>query len=199
MDSRIASVAEPIAMTTCSASGRHYHLFDYYGDPEAEHVVIAMGSATEAIRESIDYLRAQGKKVGLVAVHLYRPFSVEHFLGALPKSVKRIAVLDRTKEPGAAGDPLYLDVKNALYTQPNAPLVVGGRYGLSSKDTTPAQIIAVFDHLAMNEPKDQFTVGIVDDVTFKSLPLGKEVELESDAYEAKFFGLGATDGLIAEA
>ena len=176
-------------------TGRHYHLFDYYGDPEAEHVVIAMGSVTETIRESIDYLRAQGKKVGLVAVHLYRPFSVEHFLGALPKSVKRIAVLDRTKEPGAAGDPLYLDVKNALYTQPNAPLVVGGRYGLSSKDTTPAQIIAVFDNLAMNEPKDQFTVGIVDDVTFKSLPLGKEVELESDAYEAKFFGLGA-DGTV---
>lgn len=177
-------------------TGRHYHLFDYYGDPEAERVIIAMGSVTETIREVVDHLRAKGEKVGLLAVHLYRPFSIEHFLGALPKSVKRIAVLDRTKEPGAAGDPLYLDVKNAFYAQGDkAPLIVGGRYGLSSKDTTPAQMIAVFDNLAMNMPKDQFTVGIVDDVTFKSLPMGEEIALEGGAYEAKFFGLGA-DGTV---
>ena len=135
-------------------TGRNYGLFDYYGDPEAERVIIAMGSVTEAIREVIDYLRAKGEKVGLVAVHLYRPFSAKHFLAAVPKTAKRIAVLDRTKEPGANGEPLYMDVKDCFYGQENAPLIVGGRYGLGSKDTTPAQIFAVYDNLSLPTPKN---------------------------------------------
>lgn len=177
-------------------TGRHYHLFDYYGDPEAEHVIIAMGSVTEAIREVIDFLRAKGEKVGLLSVHLYRPFSAKHFLAAMPKTVKRIAVLDRTKEPGATGEPLYLDVRDCYYGMEDAPLIVGGRYGLSSKDTTPAQMKAVFDNLKLNVPKDHFTVGIVDDVTFTSLPLGEDLIFDNPSLvEAKFYGLGA-DGTV---
>ncbi|MDE6329681.1 MAG: pyruvate:ferredoxin (flavodoxin) oxidoreductase [Muribaculaceae bacterium] len=177
-------------------TGRKYGLFDYYGDPEAEHVVIAMGSATQAIQETIDYLRAQGKKVGLVSVHLYRPFSAKHFLAAVPKTAKRIAVLDRTKEPGANGEPLYLDVKDVFYGKENAPLIIGGRYGLSSKDTTPAQILSVFDNLELPEPKNHFTIGIVDDVTFLSLPQLPEMHLGGDSiFSAKFYGLGA-DGTV---
>ncbi len=175
-------------------TGRQYHLFDYYGAEDAEHVIIAMGSVTETIRETVDYLREQGRKVGLLSVHLYRPFSAKHFLAAMPKSVKRIAVLDRTKEPGANGEPLYLDVKDCYYGQPDAPEIVGGRYGLSSKDTTPAQIIAVYDNLAMNMPKNRFTIGIVDDVTFTSLPQKEEIGFDN-GFEAKFFGLGA-DGTV---
>ncbi len=178
-----------------TVTGRAYKLFDYYGSEDADRVVIAMGSVTEAARETVDYLQAKGEKVGLISVHLYRPFSAKHFLATLPKSVKRIAVLDRTKEPGATGEPLYLDVKDVLYGTENAPLVVGGRYGLSSKDTTPANIAAVFANLAMNEPKNQFTVGIEDDVTFTSLPKMDELELEGGAFEAKFYGLGA-DGTV---
>ncbi|MGL4292988.1 MAG: pyruvate:ferredoxin (flavodoxin) oxidoreductase [Bacteroidales bacterium] len=178
-----------------TVTGRSYKLFDYYGAEDADRVIIAMGSVTEAAREAIDYLQAKGEKVGLVAVHLYRPFSAKHFLSVLPKSVKRIAVLDRTKEPGANGEPLYLDVKDVLYGTENAPIVVGGRYGLSSKDTTPSQIVAVFNNLAMNEPKNGFTIGIEDDVTFTSLPKLPELELEGGAYEAKFYGLGA-DGTV---
>ena len=178
-----------------TVTGRSYKLFDYYGAADADRVVIAMGSVTEAAREAIDYLQAKGEKVGLISVHLYRPFSAKHFLAALPKSVKRIAVLDRTKEPGATGEPLYLDVKDVLYGTENAPIVVGGRYGLSSKDTSPSQVVSVFNNLAMNEPKNQFTLGIVDDVTFTSLPLIPELELEGGAYEAKFYGLGA-DGTV---
>ncbi len=177
-------------------TGRNYGLFNYYGAEDADRVIIAMGSVTEAIRETIDYLMAKGEKVGLVAVHLYRPFSAKHFLAALPKSAKRIAVLDRTKEPGANGEPLYLDVKDILYTQENAPLVVGGRYGLGSKDTTPAQILAVYENLAMNEPKNQFNIGIEDDVTFTSLPKKEEVAVGGKGmFEAKFYGLGA-DGTV---
>lgn len=177
-------------------TGRNYGLFDYYGDPEAENVIIAMGSVTEAIRETIDYLRTLGKKVGLVSVHLYRPFSEKHFLAALPASVKRIAVLDRTKEPGSNGEPLYMDVKDVLYGQKNAPLVVGGRYGLSSKDTTPAQILSVYDNLELPEPKNGFTIGIVDDITFHSLPILPEMHLGGEGmFAAKFFGLGA-DGTV---
>ena len=177
-------------------TGRNYGLFDYYGDPEAENVIIAMGSVTEAIKETIDYLRGQGKKVGLVSVHLYRPFSAKHFLAALPASVKRIAVLDRTKEPGATGEPLYLDVKDVLYGRENAPMVVGGRYGLSSKDTTPAQILAVYENLELPEPKNGFTIGIVDDVTMHSLPVLPEMHLGGDGiFAAKFYGLGA-DGTV---
>ncbi len=177
-------------------TGRTYKPFNYYGDPDAENVVIAMGSVTETIQETIDYLRAKGEKVGLLSVHLYRPFSAKHFLSEMPKSVKRICVLDRTKEPGANGDPLYLDVKDIYYGKPGAPLIIGGRYGLSSKDTTPAQMIAVFENLKQNEPKNQFTVGIVDDVTFHSLPVGREISLApKGTFEARFIGLGA-DGTV---
>ncbi|MEE0973661.1 MAG: pyruvate:ferredoxin (flavodoxin) oxidoreductase, partial [Paludibacteraceae bacterium] len=177
-------------------TGRNYGLFNYYGAEDADRVIIAMGSVTEAIRETIDYLMAKGEKVGLVAVHLYRPFSAKHFLAALPKSAKRIAVLDRTKEPGANGEPLYLDVKDILYTQENAPLVVGGRYGLGSKDTTPAQILAVYENLAMNEPKNQFNIGIEDDVTFTSLPKLADITVNAgNMFRGKFYGLGA-DGTV---
>ena len=177
-------------------TGRNYGLFDYYGDPEADRVVIAMGSVTECLRETVDYLRAKGEKVGLVAVHLYRPFSARHFLAAVPKSARRICVLDRTKEPGANGEPLYLDVKECFYGKEDAPLIIGGRYGLSSKDTTPAQMLSVFENLKLDEPKNQFSVGIVDDVTFESLPVLPELDLESAGmFEAKFYGLGA-DGTV---
>ena len=177
-------------------TGRPHGLFDYYGAPDAERVIIAMGSVTEAIRETIDFLAAKGEKVGLVSVHLYRPFSAKHFLAAVPATAKRIAVLDRTKEPGANGDPLYLDVKECFYGKENAPLIVGGRYGLGSKDTTPAQILAVYENLALPMPKNQFTMGIEDDVTFTSLPKKEEIALDADGmFEAKFYGLGA-DGTV---
>ena len=155
-----------------------------------------MGSATEAAREAIDHLNANGEKVGMISVHLYRPFSVKHLLASVPKTVKRIAVLDRTKEPGAEGEPLYLDVKSAYYDVEDRPLIVGGRYGLGSNDTTPATIISVFNNLKLNEPKNHFTVGIVDDVTFTSLPQVEEMALGGEGmFEAKFFGLGA-DGTV---
>jgi len=177
-------------------TGRKYRPFDYYGAEDAEDIIVAMGSVTDTIKETIDYLNAKGEKTGLIAVHLYRPFSAKYFFEAFPKSVKRIAVLDRTKEPGANGDPLYLDVCELFYGKENAPIIVGGRYGLSSKDTTPAQIVAVFNNLKMNEPKNNFTLGIVDDVTFKSLPLLPELELSTEGtFEGKFYGLGS-DGTV---
>ena len=177
-------------------TGREYRPFDYYGDAEAENVIVAMGSVTETIKETIDYLAAQGKKVGLMTVRLYRPFSAKYFMKALPKSVKRIAVLDRTKEPGALGEPLFLDIKALFQGAENAPLVIGGRYGLSSKDTTPAQIVTVYENLEMAEPKDGFTIGIVDDVTFKSLPQKEEFSIvKPGTTECKFFGLGS-DGTV---
>ena len=177
-------------------TGRKYHLFDYYGDPEAERVVVAMGSVTECLREMVDYLRAKGEKVGMVAVHLFNPWSAKDLLAAIPATAKRIAVLDRTKEPGAAGDPLYMNVKDAFYGAKDAPCIVAGRYGLGSKDTTPAQMLAVYKNLALPEPKDHFTVGIVDDVTFTSLPQEPELVLEDGGmFEAKFYGLGA-DGTV---
>jgi len=177
--------------------GRNYKPFVYYGAPDAENLVIAMGSVTETLRETIDYLNARGQNVGAVIVHLYRPFSAKHFLTVLPETVKRICVLDRTKEPGAVGDPLYLDVKGVLYGRKKAPEVIGGRYGLGSKDTTPAQIIGVFDNLAGKEPKDHFTIGIVDDLSFHSLPMPKEEVsvVPEGTIECKFFGLGA-DGTV---
>ncbi len=177
-------------------TGRHYAPFNYYGAADAENIIVAMGSVTETVKEAIDHLVANGEKVGLMSVHLYRPFSAKYFMDALPASVKRICVLDRTKEPGAMGDPLYLDVRNLFYGQDNAPLIIGGRYGLSSKDTTPAQILAVYDNLKMNEPKNQFTVGIVDDVTFTSLPVGEEIAMDKKGlFEARFIGLGS-DGTV---
>ncbi len=177
-------------------TGREYRPFDYYGDPEAENIIVAMGSVTETIKETIDYLAAQGKKVGVLIVRLYRPFSAKYFMKALPKSVKRIAVIDRTKEPGSLGEPLFLDIKALFQGVENAPLVIGGRYGLSSKDTTPAQIVSVYENLEMNEPKDGFTIGIVDDVTFKSLPQKEEFSIvKPGTTECKFFGLGS-DGTV---
>ena len=192
----VPEIVENYMKEMSKITGRNYGLFDYYGDPEAERVIIAMGSVTECIRETIDLLRAKGEKVGLVSVHLYRPFSAKHFLAAVPKTAKRIAVLDRTKEPGALGEPLYLDVKDCFYGKENAPLIVGGRFGLSSKDTTPAQMLAVYENLALPEPKNGFTVGIEDDVTYLSLPLGPEVSAGGKGmFQAKFFGLGA-DGTV---
>ncbi len=182
-------------------TGREYKPFTYYGAPDAERVIVAMGSITETLMETIDYLTAKGEKVGLISVHLYRPFSVKYLLEVLPKNVKRICVLDRTKEPGACGDPLYLDIVEAFANNKSIacdkkPLIIGGRYGLSSKDTTPAQMLAVFENLAANEPKNQFTVGIVDDVTFRSLPVGEEISMaKQGTFEAVFFGLGS-DGTV---
>ena len=192
----VPAIVEEYMNEISKITGRPHGLFDYYGAPDAERVIIAMGSVTEAIRETIDYLTAKGEKVGLVAVHLYRPFSAKHFLAAVPATAKRIAVLDRTKEPGANGEPLYLDVKDCFYGKENAPLIVGGRYGLGSKDTTPAQILAVYENLALPMPKNQFTIGIEDDVTFTSLPKKEEIALDADGmFEAKFYGLGA-DGTV---
>ncbi len=192
----VPAIVEEYMEEIYKLTGRKYGLFNYYGAEDADRVIIAMGSVTEAAREAIDHLVANGEKVGMVAVHLYRPFSAKHFLAAVPKTVKRIAVLDRTKEPGANGEPLYLDVKDCFYGRENAPIIVGGRYGLSSKDTTPAQIISVFENLALNEPKNHFTVGIVDDVTFTSLPMKEEIALGGEGmFEAKFYGLGA-DGTV---
>ncbi|MDE6267514.1 MAG: pyruvate:ferredoxin (flavodoxin) oxidoreductase [Muribaculaceae bacterium] len=192
----VADIVEDYMNKISEITGRKYGLFNYYGAPDAERVIIAMGSVTQAAEEAIDALVAKGEKVGLVAVHLYRPFSAKHFLAAVPATAKRIAVLDRTKEPGANGEPLLLDVKDCFYGNPDAPLIVGGRYGLASKDTTPAQIIAVFENLALPQPKDKFTLGIVDDVTFTSLPLKEEIALgHASTYEAKFYGLGA-DGTV---
>ncbi|MFN8208824.1 MAG: pyruvate:ferredoxin (flavodoxin) oxidoreductase [Bacteroidales bacterium] len=177
-------------------TGREYHPFTYYGHKEAENILIAMGSITETIKEVIDYKISLGEKVGLISVHLYRPFSHKYFLKVLPSTVKRICVLDRTKEPGAGGEPLYLDIVEVFNHLQNKPLIVGGRYGLSSKDTTPSQVISIFDNLKMKEPKNGFTVGIVDDVTFKSLPILPEVSVVSKGtFEAKFYGLGS-DGTV---
>ncbi len=178
------------------ATGRQYRPFEYYGDPDAENIIVAMGSVTETIKETIDYLAGQGRKYGLVTVHLYRPFSEKYFFKALPKKVRKIAVLDRTKEPGALGEPLYQDIKTVFQGCDKAPLIVGGRYGLSSKDTSPAQIVAVFDNLELAEPKNGFTIGIVDDVTFKSLPIKEEISIvKAGTTECKFYGLGS-DGTV---
>ncbi len=192
----IPAIVEKYMGEISKITGREYKLFSYYGAEDAERVIICMGSVTEAAREAIDHLNKKGEKVGMVSVHLYRPFSVKHLLAAVPKTCKRIAVLDRTKEPGANGEPLYLDVKDAFYDAENRPLIVGGRYGLGSCDTTPTMIISVYDNLALPMPKDHFTLGIIDDVTYQSLPLEKEMALGGEGiYEAKFYGLGA-DGTV---
>ena len=177
-------------------TGREYHPFTYYGAPDAENIIVAMGSITDTIKETIDYLSAKGEKIGLISVHLYRPFSEKYFFNVLPKSVKRITVLDRTKEPGANGEPLYLDLRDLFFRKADAPLIIGGRYGLSSKDTTAAQIISVFENMKMNEPKNRFTIGIVDDVTFLSLPLLPEINImPKGTFQAKFYGIGG-DGTV---
>jgi len=177
-------------------TGREYHPFDYYGHPEAENIIVAMGSITDTLKEVIDYKLKRDEKVGLICVHLYRPFSKKYFMKVLPKTVKRIAVLDRTKEPGATGEPLYLDVVDVFYGEENKPLIVGGRYGLSSKDTTPGMMFSVFDNLEQKEPKNHFTIGIIDDVTYTSLPM-RDIQClcESGVFEAKFYGIGS-DGTV---
>ena len=192
----VPAIVEKYMEKISAITGREYKLFSYYGAEDADRIIICMGSVTEAAREAIDYMISKGEKVGMISVHLYRPFSVKHLLAAVPKTCKKIAVLDRTKEPGANGEPLYLDVKEAFYDATERPLIVGGRYGLGSCDTTPTMIVSVFENLALPEPKNHFSVGIVDDVTFESLPLQKEMALGGEGiFEAKFFGLGA-DGTV---
>ena len=164
-------------------TGRHYKPFDYVGAPDAEHVIVAMGSVCETAEETVNALLKEGKKVGLIKVRLYRPFSAKHFLSVLPASCKKLAVLDRTKEPGATGEPLYLDVKSVLYGKADAPaVIVGGRYGLASKDTNPGQIMAVFKNLESDHPVNDFTIGIIDDVTNKSLPSVEGVSTEPEGH-----------------
>jgi pyruvate-ferredoxin/flavodoxin oxidoreductase len=177
-------------------TGRDYKPFTFYGHKDAENIVIAMGSATEAIREVVDYLVAKGEKVGLITPHLYRPFSVKYLMNVMPKNVKKIAVLDRTKESGSIGEPLFLDIKSAFYGKENAPIIVGGRGGLASKDVTPSHIFAIFKNLDSDKPKDDFTIGIVDDVTFKSLEPVQGIDIsDKDITECLFYGLGA-DGTV---
>jgi pyruvate-ferredoxin/flavodoxin oxidoreductase len=177
-------------------TGRDYKPFNYYGAPDAENIIVAMGSVTETAEEVIDYLTAKGEKVGMVIVHLYRPFSSKYFFDVMPKTVKKIAVLDRCKEPGSPGEPLYLDVKSMFYEKEDKPVIVGGRYGLGSKDTTPAQIFAVYNNLNEEKPKTDFTIGIVDDVTFKSLETPALVNTSaSGTVRCKFWGLGS-DGTV---
>jgi pyruvate-ferredoxin/flavodoxin oxidoreductase len=192
----VPDIVEDYMQDLSKLTGREYHPFTYYGAPDATNIILAMASITETTKEVIDYLVAKGEKVGLITCHLYRPFSAKYFWKIFPKSVKRIAVLDRSKEPGAPGEPLYLDVRNLFYGLPDAPMIIGGRYGLSSKDTTPAMVLSVFENLKMNEPKNDFTLGIVDDVTFKSLPLLPDIDLATKGtFQAKFYGLGA-DGTV---
>jgi pyruvate-ferredoxin/flavodoxin oxidoreductase len=177
-------------------TGRDYKPFTYYGAPDAENIIVAMGSITETIKETIDYLSEKGEKTGLICVHLYRPFSSKYFFDIFPSGVKKITVLDRTKEPGADGDPLYLDIKGMFYDTDKKPVILGGRFGLSSKDTTPSMMMSVFENMKLAEPKNHFTVGIIDDVTFRSLPILPEINVCcTGTYSAKFYGLGS-DGTV---
>ena len=177
-------------------TGREYKPFNYYGAPDATKVIVAMGSVCEAIEETVDYINARGGKVGVVKVHLYRPFSPKYFFDVIPSTVEKIAVLDRTKEPGSLGEPLYLDVCNLYYGKVNAPKIVGGRYGLGSKDTTPTQIMAVYNNLDADAPKNNFTIGIVDDVTNLSLELPAKINAAPEGTtRCKFWGFGS-DGTV---
>lgn len=192
----LPEIVEYYLEETGKVTGRTYHLFDYYGDPDAEDVVIAMGSVSGAAKEAVDYLSDKGKKVGYLEVHLYRPFSSKHFLNALPKSVKRIAVLDRCKEMGSVGEPLYLDVVSVIKDTNMDVSVIGGRYGLSSKDTDMAQLVSVYKNLSLDNPKKNFTIGIVDDVTHLSLEYEKITDyVDNETYSCKFWGLGG-DGTV---
>jgi len=192
----IVGIVEKYMDKMSDLTGRKYGLFNYYGAEDATNIIIAMGSVTETIEETVDALNAQGQKVGLVKVHLYRPFSIEHLMDAIPSTVERICVLDRTKEPGAPGEPLYLDVRSAFYNKENAPMIIGGIYGLGSKDTTPTEIKTVFDNLASENPRNQFTVGIVDDVTNRSLELSEPLKVSTPGtIRCKFWGLGS-DGTV---
>lgn len=193
---KVPDVVEDYMRQIKNITGREYHPFDYYGDKDADLVIVAMGSVCDTIEEVVDYLMKKGEKVGMVKVHLYRPFSEKYFFDALPKSVKRISVLDRTKEPGAPGEPLYLDVVNMFYKREDKPLIVGGRYGLGSKDTVPSQILSVFNNLKKDNPKNGFTIGIVDDVTYLSLPEEEVIDTTPEGtIRCKFWGLGS-DGTV---
>ncbi|MDR3091791.1 MAG: pyruvate:ferredoxin (flavodoxin) oxidoreductase [Clostridiales bacterium] len=193
---RIPEVVELYMGEINKLTGRDYKLFNYYGAPDADRVIVAMGSGCDCVEETVDYLTAKGEKVGLLKVHLYRPFAVGKFLSAIPKTAKKIAVLDRTKEPGALGEPLYQDVCTAYFEVGERPVIVGGRYGLGSKDVTPVQIIAVYDNLKADAPKNHFTIGIVDDVTNLSLPVGAEIDVTPEGTtNCKFWGLGS-DGTV---
>lgn len=192
----IIPIVEEYMQKMNDLTGRNYGLFNYYGAEDAKYVVVAMGSVTETIEETIDALNAQGEQYGLVKVHLFRPFSSKHFLKALPKTVQKICVLDRTKEPGALGDPLYLDVRSALYEMADAPVIIGGRYGLGSKDVTPSEIKAIFDNLKDEAAKNQFTVGITDDVTYTSIEVKEALKIAAPGtVRCKFWGLGS-DGTV---
>jgi pyruvate-ferredoxin/flavodoxin oxidoreductase len=192
----IVPIVEEYMRKISNITGRNYGLFNYYGAEDATHIIIAMGSVTETIEETIDELNSKGEKYGLVKVHLFRPFSVEHFLNAIPNTVKKIAVMDRTKEPGALGEPLYLDVCSAFYGRENAPVIVGGRYGLASKDVTPSDIKAIFDNLKKEDAKNQFTIGIEDDVTNTSISVVDELKISTPGtVRCKFWGLGS-DGTV---
>lgn len=193
---RVPDIVDRVMQDIHSITGRLYRPFDYYGARDAEYVIVAMGSVCDTIEEVVDYLNRRGEKCGVVKVRLYRPFSAKHFFDVLPRTVRRIAVLDRTKEPGAPGEPLYLDVVKVFYDRAQKPLIVGGRYGLGSKDTRPSQILAVFHNLMQKIPKDHFTIGIVDDVTGTSLPEGDPIETTPEGtISCKFYGLGS-DGTV---
>lgn len=192
----VADIVNSYMSEISKLTGRDYKPFTYYGAPDAENIIIAMGSITDTTKETIDYLLDKGEKVGLISVHLYRPFSEKYFFNVLPESVKKISVLDRTKEPGAPGEPLYIDIKSLFYERQKQPLILGGRYGLSSKDTTPGMVLSVYENMKLDEPKNNFTVGIIDDVTFTSLPLLPEINVApKGTYSAKFYGLGS-DGTV---
>ncbi|MFA6309648.1 MAG: pyruvate:ferredoxin (flavodoxin) oxidoreductase [Clostridia bacterium] len=192
----VPAVVEQYMKEISKLTGREYGLFNYYGAPDADRIIVAMGSVCDAIEETIDFLRAKGEKVGVLKVHLYRPFSVKHFMNAIPKTVKKISVLDRTKEPGAIGEPLYQDICTAYFESEERPMILAGRYGLGSKDTTPAQILSVYDNLKTAIPKNHFTIGIVDDVTNLSLPVGEEIDIAPEGtVSCKFWGLGS-DGTV---
>ena len=193
---RIGGIVYDYMKEITKITGREYKPFNYYGHPEAENIIIAMGSVTQTIEETIDYLVNKGEKVGLIKVHLYRPFVPEYFLDVLPKTVKRISVLDRTKEKGAIAEPLHLDIKSVFYDMDEQPVIVGGRYGLGSKDTTPSQILSVFENLKQDQPKDRFTIGIIDDVTHTSLDIKEVINTEpKETIKCKFWGFGS-DGTV---
>jgi len=192
----VPDIVSQVMQEVGKLTGRYYRPFDYHGHPEAERIIVTMGSSCEVVEETVNHLLDKGEKVGLIKVRLYRPFSSRHFLEVLPPSVQRMAVLDRTKEPGALGEPLYEDVRTVLAESNRDLLVVGGRYGLSSKEFTPAMVKAVFDNLAEDNPKNHFTVGIVDDVTHTSLPVGEPIDITPPGtHQAKFYGLGG-DGTV---
>lgn len=192
----VPDIVEGYMAEITKLTGREYHCFDYYGAADADRVIIAMGSCTDVCEETIDYLNANGQKVGVVKVRLYRPFDVARLRKAIPATVKKIAVLDKTKEPGCNGEPLYLDVMSAFYGVENAPVIVGGRYGLGSKDPNPGHIAAVYENLAKDEPKNGFTIGIVDDVTNTSLEVHEDIDATPEGTTAcKFWGLGS-DGTV---